>query len=132
VAHQHGELLRSILSEHPGARQAWADRLAISRQALDDLIESERLYEGDVALLPPTVVLAYLDAIRDLHAATEASQVTRLQAVTDAHRECSEAVTVALSATARGSTVSRETQRREILEGRAALDRLLAVVEASP
>lgn len=132
MAHQHGELLRAVLSEHPGARQAWADRLGISRQALDDLIESERLYEGDVALLPAESFLAYLAALRDLHTASAASTTTRLQAVTDAHRECSEAVTIALQGTARGSSVSREEQRREIREARAALDRLDAVVEASP
>ena len=35
IAHQHAELLRSLLADRPGTRQAWADRLGISRQALD-------------------------------------------------------------------------------------------------
>lgn len=110
----------------------WADRLGISRQALDDLIENERLYEADVAMLPADAFVAYLDAVRELHVGASVVSVTKLQAVTDAHRECAEAVSAALAGVARGSNVSREEQLREIREARASLERLQAVVEAQP
>lgn len=132
IAHQHAELLRALLSDRPGTRQVWADRLGISRQALDSLIETERLYETDVAMLPTEAFVAYLDAVRELHVGASVVSVTKLQAVTDAHRECAEAVGAALAGTARGSTVSREEQVREIREAVSALERLRAVVEAQP
>ena len=131
TAHQHAELLRAVLSEHPGARQAWADRLGISRQVLDDLIESERLYEGDVALLPTDVYVAYLDAVRELHTGAAAAGVTRLEAVTTAHRETSEALAACLAALHRGHSTPREVRLRELAEARASIDTLIAVESQS-
>ena len=128
VAHQHSLILDAVLSEHPGARQQWADRMEVSRQAVDGI---ERPYDADLGMLPGPVAAAYYRALAELHEG-RSSSTTKLQAITDAHRECSEAVTAALQGTSRGSNVSREEQLREVREAEAAPGRLRAAIEAQP
>lgn len=132
MAHQHLQLLDAVLSEHPHARQQWADRLEISRQALDGVIETGKPYDADLGMLPGPVAATYYRALAELHEGRSSSSTTKLQAITDAHRECSEAVTAALQGTSRGSNVSREEQLREVREAEAALGRLRAAIEAAP
>lgn len=129
VAHQHSLILDAVLSDHPGARQQWADRMEVSRQAVDGI---ERPYDADLGMLPGPVAAAYYRALAELHEGRSSSSTTKLQAITDAHRECSEAVTAALQGTSRGSNVSREEQLREVREAEAALGRLRAAIEAAP
>ena len=83
-------------------------------------------------MLPGPVAASYYRAIAELHEGRGTSSGTKLQAITEAHKECSEAVSLALQGTARGSSVSREEQLREVREAEAALARLRSAIEAQP